>query len=412
MYDVIVVGARSAGASTAMLLARKGHRVLLVDRARFPSDTPTGHYIHQPGTARLARWGLLGRIAATGCPPTTQITLDLGPFALTGCPPPAAGQATGCAPRQSALSQVLTRAAVEAGAELREGFSVQEFRTDGAAAEPGQVRVTGVTGRTEAGRLAREAARIVVGADGVHSRLARAVGAPIYNERPALTAAWWSYWSGVPVPGPVLCLGPRRINGAFPTNDGLTCVFVTVPSDEVAAIRGDIQAGFARSLDLTPRLAARVCKGRREERWCGNTETRGFFRRPYGPGWALVGDAGYHKDPITGQGISDAFRDAELLAEAIDDGLSGRRPMDRALAGYEQHRNAAVMPMYDFTCQLATLEPPAPELQQLLAALRGSQEETNRFLGVYAGTVPVPEFFAPENVARIIGGAREGAIAA
>src|SRR6185369_3285027 len=141
------------------------------------------------------------------------------------------------------------------------------------------------------------------------------------------------------------------------------------------------------------------------ERFVGTAETANFLRKPYGAGWVLVGDAGYHKDPATAQGISDSFRDAELVSQAIDAGFSARQPLEAALAEYEQRRNAAVLPMYEFTCRLANLAiPPSPEMQQLLAALRGNQAETNRFLGTWAGTVPVPEFFAPENVQQILKG--------
>jgi flavin-dependent dehydrogenase len=145
-----------------------------------------------------------------------------------------------------------------------------------------------------------------------------------------------------------------------------------------------------------------VRAGRREERFAGTADLPNFFRRPYGPGWALVGDAGFHKDPFLAQGISDAFRDAELLAEALDAGLAGRRPLEAALAEYEQRRNEAALPFYELNYQAATLEPPAPQLLQLRAALRGNPEDTARFFGVNAGTVPVAEFFAPENVQRIL----------
>ena len=148
-------------------------------------------------------------------------------------------------------------------------------------------------------------------------------------------------------------------------------------------------------------------QGRREERFTGTAELFNFFRRPHGPGWALVGDAGYHKDPITAQGISDAFRDAELVADAVDDGLAGRRRIEEGMAEYERRRNDVATPIYEFTCQLATLQPPPSETQQLFAALRGNRADTDRFMGVIAGTTPPPEFFAPENVRRILGGAEQ-----
>jgi 2-polyprenyl-6-methoxyphenol hydroxylase-like FAD-dependent oxidoreductase len=396
MYDAIVIGARSAGASTAMLLARKGFQVLLVDRATFPSDTPTGHYIHQSGVGRLARWGVLDRVIASGCPPVSRATLDVGDFALSGTPTATAdGVRAGYAPRQFVLTQILVEAAVAAGAELRQGFSVEEPSFDGD-------RVTGIRGHAHGGASVTERAGLVVGADGRHSRFARSVEAPSYNERPSLTGAWWSYWSDVPVSGIALYMRPNRAVGVFPTNDGLTGVFTTVPATEVEQFRSDIAGSFARDLSLVPALAEEVRGGRQEEPFYGAIEMPNRFRRPYGPGWALVGDAGYHKDPLTAQGITDAFRDAELLADAVDAGFSGCEPLDEALAGYERRRNEAVMPMYELTCQLATLGPPPLETQQLMAALRGNQADTNQFLGAVAGTVPLPAFLAPENVQRIL----------
>jgi 2-polyprenyl-6-methoxyphenol hydroxylase-like FAD-dependent oxidoreductase len=257
-----------------------------------------------------------------------------------------------------------------------------------------------------------EQARLVVGADGRHSRVARLVGAPTYQERPSLTGAWWSYWGDVPASGVELYLRPNRAIGAFPTNDGLTCVFVTVPAAETTAFRADIPGNFRRDLALVPTLAERVRVGRRAERFYGAAETPNLFRRPFGAGWALVGDAGYHKDPLTGQGITDAFRDAERLTEAIAAGFSGEQPFVDALADYEQRRNAAVMPMYEFTLGLATLQPPPPEMQQLLGALQGNQADTNAFFGTIAGTTPIPAFFAPDNIQRILGVAGQAAAAA
>jgi flavin-dependent dehydrogenase len=183
MYDAIVVGARCAGSPTAMLLARKGYRVLLVDRASFPSDTMSSHFIHPPGIAQLKRWGLLEQVAASNCPPFYNMTFDLGPFALIGSPPPADGVAEHYCPRRTVLDKILVDAVVEAGGELREGFLVQEILMEGD-------RVTGIRGRAAGGTMVTEEARVVIGADGMRSLLARTVQAPEYNAKPTLTCAY------------------------------------------------------------------------------------------------------------------------------------------------------------------------------------------------------------------------------
>jgi 2-polyprenyl-6-methoxyphenol hydroxylase-like FAD-dependent oxidoreductase len=400
MYDAIVVGARCAGSPTAMLLARQGYKVLLVDRASFPSDTLSVHYIHQPGVARLKRWGLLDRVVDSNCPPARRQRLDFGPFALEGAPPPADGVAVGYAPRRTVLDQILIDAAAAAGTEVRERFTVDELVMDGE-------RVTGVRGHAAGGGSVTEEARIVIGADGLHSRVARAVEAPAYDVRPVCTCAYYAYWQDLPLAGPELYARPDRMIIAGPTNNGQTVLIVYWPVAAFHEIRTDVERHFLAAVDLVPDLAERARAGRRAERFRGTADLPNLYRRPHGPGWALVGDAGYHKDPITAQGITDAFRDAELLAAAIDDGFAGRRPLAEALAAYEQARNAATRPIYDLTCQFAALQPPPPEMQQLIAALRGNQEQTDRFLGTVAGTTPVPEFFAPENLAAIMGAAAQ-----
>ena len=204
MYDAIVVGARCAGSPTALLLARKGYKVLLVDRSKFPSDLPfSTHYIHQSGTARLQRWGLLDRVVATNCPPITTFHFDFGAFALTGSPPPADGVKEAYAPRRKVLDDILVRAAIEAGAELRTGFSVEEVKWD-------NNRVVGIRGREKGGSAVAEDARIVVGAYGMHSMVARAVHAPEYNTKPPLQGPYFSYWSGVQMKGFEFYPGPFR----------------------------------------------------------------------------------------------------------------------------------------------------------------------------------------------------------
>lgn len=395
MYDAIIIGARCAGSPTAMLLARKGYRVLLVDKSRFPSDIMSTHLIWQAGVARLERWGLLEKVKATNCPPVKQFALDVGEFILVGSPTPAGEIKWAYAPRRKVIDKILVDAAAEAGAEVREGFAVRELITDGN-------RVTGIRGPRKGGAVVTENARIVIGADGMRSVVARTVRAPEYNTKPALGCGYYTYWSGLPVDGSELYLRPYRTMIAFPTNDGLVCLVVAIPNQEFHQFRSNVQQNYLKALELVPRLAERVRAARREEPFVGTADLPNFFRKPYGPGWALVGDAGYHKDPITAQGISDAFRDVELLAAAIDDGFSGRVPLDTALAGYEQRRNMAALPIYESTCQRAPSNPLSPEMMALFSALRGNQAGIDRLLGTDAGTVPVLEFFAPENIARIM----------
>ncbi len=336
-------------------------------------------------------------MAATGCPPITQYSFDFGPIKIKGSLQPYDGVSRAYCPRRTVLDYLLVEAAVAAGAELRERFTVEEVVIDGD-------RVTGVRGHTAGGRTVTEQARVVVGADGRHSLIANAVRALQYHERPTLAVAYYAYWSGLPAEAFEGYIRPPRAVGVAPTNDDLTMV-VNWPRTEFPANRRDIEGTCARAFALVPDLADRLSKATRETRFVGTGDLPNYFRRPYGPGWALVGDAGYHKDPITAQGISDAFRDAEELTAALDAALSGRRGFDSAMAEYLQARDQRVLPMYEFSCDLARLEPPPPQLQRLLGAVQTSQAAMDQFVSVIGGTVPVPEFFAPENTDRIMAGA-------
>ncbi len=367
MYDAIVIGARCAGSPTAMLLARKGYSVLLLDRDTFPSDTFRNHFIQHPGVVQLHRWGLLDRVAASNCPPIRRVTTDFGDFPLTMPAEAGDGVDVHYAPRRFVLDKILADAAVAAGAELRERFTVHDLLWDGD-------RVVGIRGRAHGGAMVEERARVVVGADGAHSVVAKQVQAPRYHERPTFTFGYYSYFSDVPLSGIEVWIRPWAAYINFPTNNGLTLVAIQMPAGGFRAFRADIEGNFFRTLDRVPELAARVRAGKREERWYGTADLTNFFRKPYGPGWALVGDAGYHKDPILAQGISDAFRDAELLADAIDAGFAGRTPLEEALAGYERRRNEAALPGYEANCAAAAFLPPPPEMLAQRAAMRAEQQ--------------------------------------
>jgi flavin-dependent dehydrogenase len=395
MYDAIVVGARCAGSPTAMLLARRGYRVLLVDRATFPSDTMSTHYIHHHGVSRLDRWGLLYRLMASDCPPIRRFTIDFGQFAITGEPPPVGGMDSGYCPRRRVLDKILVDAADEAGVEVREGFPVEELIFEGD-------RVAGIRGGA-GGRTVVEKARITIGADGLRSHVARAVQAREYHVRPSLECAYYTYWSGVPLDGFEVHRSPRRMVFASPTNDGLACIGVAWSHEEWGAYRSRFEANYLATIDRT-RLAERVRAGTRVERFVGTATLPNYYRRPFGPGWALVGDAGFHKDPTTASGISDAFRDAELLAAAVDDGFSGRADLDWALAGYERQRNRATLPLYKlYTTYISSLEPLTPEFEQFIRSLEGNQPEIDRFLGVLVGAVPVDDVLSASNMLAIMG---------
>lgn len=353
MYDVIVIGARCAGSPTAMLLARRGYSVLLVDKATFPSDKLSTHYIQPPGVEMLAEWGLLERVAATGAPAITEVRTTINGVEFPNQP----SETPAYCPRRYLLDKILVDAAAEAGAEVREGFRVEEILFDGET-------VTGVRGRGRDGTTVVEPARYVVGAEGHHSLVANTVKAPKYREREALTGAYYSYFSGIEMAAAEIHVSDRGGVLAFPTNNAQVCIAAGAEKAFFHEYRADIERGFYYILDGCPEFADRVRLGKRDERWMGTADVPNFFRQPWGPGWALVGDAGYMKDPVTGFGITDAFRDAGLLAKALDLVLSGRKAPEEALRGYQDRRDAAALPVYEMTLAMASGEI-AEQLQQL-----------------------------------------------
>ena len=396
-WDAIVVGARCAGSPIAMLLARKGYRVLVVDRATFPSDTISTHLVHPPGVAALRRWGLLDRVVATGCPPIHTYGFDFGAFELAGAPG-TDDEPVGYGPRRTVLDKILVDAAADSGAEVREAFTVDELLFEDGG-------VVGIRGHAKGGQPIEERARVVVGADGLRSTVAEAVEPEQYNEKTPLLAAYYTYWSDLPLDGRFQAWNlPHRGMAAWPTNDDCTLLIAGWPFAEFDERKKDVEGNYHSVIDMVPELAERVRDAKREERFLGMA-VPGYFRKPYGPGWALVGDAGYNKDFITAQGISDAFRDAELCATALDEWLSGARPFDEAMADYQAARDEHVVPMYEFTAGVASLEPPPPPLQQVLAAAAGNQEAMDGFARVNAGVTSPAEYFSEENVGRILAAA-------
>jgi flavin-dependent dehydrogenase len=399
-YDAIVVGARCGGSPTAMLLARNGYRVLLVDKATFPSDTMSTHLAHPPAVAALDRWGILDKLEETNCPPITRYSFNFGPVTVAGTPRPSNGADRAYCPRRIVLDALLVEAAVAAGVEMREAFAVDEV-----VIEDG--RVTGIRGHAKGGDTVTERAKVAIGADGRHSIVAKAVEPEAYNEVPPLAPAYYAYWSGLPTDGFDTYIRAESGRGwaAIPTHDDLTCVVQGTPQSDFGTTKKDVEGTYLKGFELAPEFAERIHGAKRESGFMGAGDLAGYFRKPYGPGWALVGDAGYHKHPITAFGITDASRDAEAVATALDDTFSERRSFDDGMADYQRARDEEALPIYGFTCDFAKLEPPPPEMQQLIGAMQGNQEAQDGFVSVMAGTLPAPEFFGPENAGRIMAAA-------
>lgn len=335
-YDTIVVGARAAGATTALQLARRGHRVLVLERARRGSDTLSTHALMRTGVLLLDRWGLLDRVVGAGTPPVHRVTFRYGAEAV-----PIDLDEPLYAPRRTVLDPILADAAVEAGADVRYRVRVEALLRDGNGNVVG-VRASGPDGPLEA------TATVTVGADGLRSLVAREVAAPVTRAGLASGAFIYGYWSGIETDGIEYLFSDGVSAGFIPTNDGRTCVYVSASSERfLTELRFDLAGAVNRVLAEAPERARELTAGGTlVSRLRGFPGVPGRFHRPYGPGWALVGDAGYFKDPQTAHGITDGLRDGELLSRALDAGLTSREDLAAALAGYERTRDDLSLPLF------------------------------------------------------------------
>ncbi len=392
MYDVIVVGARCAGASAAMLLAREGYRVLLLDRARFPSDTLSTLYIHQPGVAHLERWRLLDAVRASGCPSLGHTIYETADVRLEGCALARDGITAAYAPRRRILDTILVEAAVAAGAELREGCTLVSLITD-------DRRVTGVRCRLASGGITQERGRLVVGADGMRSTVASLVGAETYLSHPRMTCVFYTYWSAVATDFE-LYERPGRWVAALSTHDDLTLVAVYYPQEEFRLIRLDAANAYLNAIRTTsPALYERLIAGAQADRLYGTGDQQNFFRRACGPGWVLLGDAGHHKDSINAQGITDAFWQAELLAGYLTDeschDLDDETRLTSRLERFARERDRHLDLPYQTTLMRARLDVP-PERLQFLRFVQNSPALVERYFGLVAGVLSPNEFYTRE----------------
>ncbi|MFG1922613.1 NAD(P)/FAD-dependent oxidoreductase [Cryptosporangium sp. NPDC048952] len=352
-YDVVVVGARAAGASTAMLLARAGLSVLVLDRGRYGLDTLSTHALMRGGVRQLSRWGLLPSIWAAGTPPISTVTFhyvdDVVSVALRGAL---------CAPRRTVLDPCLVDASVRAGAEVRYGFEVTALDVDV------EGRVVGVRARSRRGPDLAVRAGLVIGADGARSVVARLAGSVVRHQARDAGAYVYGYWSGTDVTGYEWAYRPGVTAGFIPTNDGRVCVFVGSTPGRVG--RGGREVFDALLAEASPDMASRLAAGAAHGVVRTFPGRPGYLRQAWGPGWALVGDAGSWKDPISTHGLSDALRDAELLARAV---------VDDTLDGYEAERDRRTRPLLDVADEVVGYRWDSDSIRPLLRSLGDAMKD-------------------------------------
>lgn len=345
-YDVIIAGARCAGASTAMLLARQGLRVLVVDPTRRGSDTLSTHALMRGAVLQLHRWGVLDDIRAAGTPAIRTTTFHYDDEKIEIPIKEQDGVDALYAPRRTVLDLVLLDAAEEAGAEVMLGHSVVDLLRDG------DDRVRGVRIAGSDRREIEVAADLVIGADGLRSHVAQMVGAKPTYSVPHATASIYGYYQNLGLDGFHWFYTVGSAVGAIPTNNGDTCVFASLPPARFEDNRKNGLDGLYHEVlkEVSPTLADRVAGAEASGKLRGFPGKPGFLRQAVGPGWALVGDAAYFKDPLTAHGITDALRDAELLARSVAAGG------DDALHGYQSTRNELVKGLLDVTDRIASFE--------------------------------------------------------
>jgi len=369
-YDAVIVGARCAGAATAMLLARAGLRVLVVDRGRYGTDTLSTHALMRGGVLQLRRWGLLDSVVAAGTPPVRTTSFHYGDESLEIAIKPRDGIDALYAPRRTVIDALLVDAARDAGAEVLHGVRAVDVIT----AEDGRVR--GIVLEPKPGVPVRVAAGIVIGADGARSTVARLVGACGSRQGRHASGNVYGYWSGLELDGYHWYYRPGVGAGAIATNDGQSCVFASMPQSRFRdEIRLDLAAGYRRVIaECSPELAERLDGATLEGRLHGFAGEAGFMRRCQGPGWALVGDASYFKDPLTAHGMTDALRDAELLARAI------ARGTEQALVGYQALRDELSGGLFGVTDAVAAFDWDLEQVKRLHLELSREMNREVEFL--------------------------------
>lgn len=400
MYDVIIVGARCAGSPLAMLLARNGLHVLLVDKAEFPSDTLSTHLLHPPAIDALRRWGLFAALDSVGAPRLDKLVWRYQDIEVSGFPWNPYDVDHVYAPRRYAFDLMLLEEAIKAGAEFRSRFVVDDLVVSRSGS------VVGVQGHGPRGQRTIERASLVIGADGVRSVVANKVGAATLREDPGKTCSYYSYWADLDKSEIEMWPGFWTGYGILPTNNGLTTVSVGFPRSRFDEVRKDAIGNFMAVIrTISPDFAEKLDSAERTERLYGMVNHPNYIRQRYGDGWALAGDAACHKDPITAGGITDALLDAEALSVAILTGLDGTYPLAQALGQYETQRNTSLASFFDMTVEAASLTPPDEPTLEYMRALQKNRTEADRYFSVGSYVLPTEQVLTPDRMSSVIQGA-------
>src|ERR1700722_4758401 len=394
-WDAIVIGARCAGAATALLLARHGHRVLLVDRGSFPSDTMSTLYIHQPGLSLLRHWGLLDAITASKCPTIDSISYRVEDVLLNGPLPAVDGIKFACAPRRNILDQIMITAAVGAGVEFAEQTTLSTLLSE-------DERVVGVRLRTKYHSDLTERAKLVVGADGMRSKVAGLLGVPFSTEDPRATCIYYTGWTGLSC-GFTMREQPGSWIATVPTHDGVTLVLTYFPRHRFPEIRtGPLESQLAAIRQQAPDLSDELVGADQVMGIRGTGDQPNFFRKAFGSGWVLVGDAGHHLDSITARGITNAFIQAQILSEEIGAKLDDDAQLQSALSRFASRRDEALIDGYVSTLETSKLQVPSSRLE-MLRAISGVPAFTEKYFSLMAGMMSMDDFLTPELIELLFG---------
>jgi flavin-dependent dehydrogenase len=379
--DVLVIGGRVAGASLALLLAQRGYRVLMVDRDHFPSDCLSTHYMTWRYVRLLADLGVLADVEAAGFRRVTRSRTWVEDCLFEGPTAPGGGYAL--APRRDTLDAILIEHAQRHGAEFWERTRAEALINDDG-------RVVGAQLVARGGSTCKVLAKVVVGADGRHSKVAEWVDASRYQETPALRPAYYGYFHGLEpldeTAVELFCVNDR-LGFIFPMQPGIDCLALELQPEDFQSCRADPRARFETDFRRLPTMARRMANIELEGKMLGVHGVANFFRKPYGAGWALTGDAAYLKDPITGTGIGDALVQAFLLAPALDAALGGA-DWETTMASYQQQRDAQLGPGFDFTVSAAKEHDPSPDQLAWTRAVLAVPHLTRTMTGVLPAALP------------------------